>query len=114
MFFIYTFFAYIMIDFAVYGIGKSPNSTIVEVLIHHTKMLPVYLLGNFLVSLGFIAGLKSGWNSTFLFGASMAIWVMSLLIINIFLFKNMPNWLSVFGFVIILAGIFIVHLSIKH
>lgn len=114
MFFVYTFLAYIMIDFAVYGIGKSPDLTILELVTHHAKMLPVYFVGNFLISIGFASGIKNGMNATFLFGASMAIWVASLLVINIVLFKNMPNWLSLAGFIVMLAGIVLIHLSIKH
>lgn len=109
-----TFLAYLAIDFAVYWLGNSKNLTLFEILIHHLKMLPIYLVANVLLTIGFIAGAEKGLSPILLFSISIAIWIISLIIVSAVLYKTIPNLVSALGFVCIFFGIVLIQIGIKH
>lgn len=99
---LFTLFAFLAIDWAVCGVGKSQQLSFLDIALHHA-----------LITAGFIFGVKQGINPMMLFGISIGLWIMSLLIINIVIFKNYPNLMSIVGFVFILIGVVLIHFSIQ-
>jgi hypothetical protein len=76
-------------------------------------MLPIYLVANILVTTGFIFGFKTGLNPMLLFELSMLIWILSLVIVSMVLYKIYPGWISALGLSFILLGIILVQYSLK-
>jgi len=113
IFFLLTLLSYLSIDFAVYWIGKDVDLNNFQVTMHHLKMLPVYLIANIFISIGFITGIKNGGSPLFLISASMFVWTICLLIIGAIIYKQIPGWLTLVGFIVIIAGILIIQMDLS-
>lgn len=103
-----TLIAYVSIDFAVYWIGTKETITFNEIFIHHLKMLPIYLIANIALSFGFLKG-NEVMNPLLLFSISILIWIVSLLIVSIVLYKTQINLMIIAGLLIVVIGVVIVN-----
>lgn len=112
-FILLTFISYLSIDLAVYSITKKLNVEFMDILLHHLKMLPIYLVANILISYGFMSGADSNIKPLLLFNISICIWAVSLVLTAAILYKTYPNALTVLGGVVILLGVMVVNYSIK-
>lgn len=111
-FVVLTLVAYIAIDIAVYWLGNKASVTFTEIVKHHLKMIPIYLIANIFITFGFIQAITKS-NPIILFSLSILLWVMSLLIVSLFLYKTYPNWLTIVGFSVVIVGIVLVHKSFE-
>lgn len=113
-FILLTFVAYLSIDFSVYWLGNKEVTHFSEIFSHHFKMLPIYLIANVLLTVGFLYGVGKEINPMVLLVYSIIIWAISLMIVAVVLYKIYPNALSLLGIVIIVAGALLVNFSVKH
>lgn len=112
-FIVLTFISYLSIDIAVYWLGNQSKLSFGDVFLHHTKMLPIYLFANIMLTIGFNVVNVKGYSPILLFGISMFIWIISLILTSIILFKVYPSWLSLLGITFILMGIIIIQIGIR-
>lgn len=113
IFIVLTLIAYISIDFAVYWIGVRELLSYGEIIKHHLKMLPVYLGANILLSIGFIKG-KVTLSPLLIFGLSVFLWIISLLLISIILYKTNLNTTVYIGLLIIVFGLIVVNKGLNY
>lgn len=103
-----TLVAYISIDFAVYWVGLGEMMTTKQIIFHHMKMIPIYFVANILLSYGFLSG-NNSMNTLLVFSISIAIWIISLLVVSMVLYKTYPSPVTLLGFAIIGVGIVVVN-----
>lgn len=108
IFIVLTLIAYVSIDFAVYWVGTKESITFNQIIIHHLKMLPIYLTANIALSFGFIKG-NGVISPLLLFSISILIWIVSLLIVSIVLYKTQINLLIIIGLMIVVVGVVVVN-----
>lgn len=106
-----TLVAYIAIDFAVYWVGVGELLSYREIVTHHLKMLPIYLIANILLSVGFIKG-NIHLSPLLMFSISIFIWIMSLLVVSIVLYKTKLNITVFIGLLIVVCGVVVVNKGI--
>ena len=112
LFVLLTLVAYLAIDFAVYWIGTNESVSFNDILVHNFKMLPIYLIANIGISYGFILG-NGELKPIMLFSISIAVWIISLLLVSVILYKTQINLTVLVGMLIITVGAIIVNKGIS-